>query len=244
MDFTHDKNNITDPRKEDFDDLQNEVSGRETGRRARFLPAGEQSAEAKRKKREEERAFRTQLALLLEDPVYRAKYNGVMNALREAEQATEAALDQIAQMISEAQQALQDMEDRAAKLPDGTLVFRDAHGVVRKADGSVVEDHLVETILWTGNEPDFEAYQTQQGQLSELNQHQRNTELYREDVLGSARDKMLDEDTPPNIDELDQLLDSIQNQLPSNIAAEVKSTLPTTDVSAVIRNIEIPKIDG
>lgn len=112
-------------RRQEFDDLQNEIAGRETGRQARFLPGRNQTSEQERKKREA-RAFQKQLDLLLQDPIYRAKYEKVMDTLRDAERATEAALARLDGLIEDAQSALQDMADRAARLPDGTRVFRDA----------------------------------------------------------------------------------------------------------------------
>ncbi|WP_299919454.1 hypothetical protein [uncultured Roseobacter sp.] len=141
--------------RRDFDDLQNEIAGRETGRRARFLKDGPGSEAAKKKERDTQHRELTRLAQLLNDPVYRAKYDSVLQQLSDAEQATEAAIDKLTDQIDDAQSELNDMMNNAARLPDGTRVFRDADGVVGREDSSVVEDHLADTILWTGNEPSF-----------------------------------------------------------------------------------------
>ena len=201
-------------RKRDFDDLQNELAGRETGRQERFFPGDERSASAERKKQGSEQAFRSMLDMLLADPVYRARYEQVMTRLREAEQATEAALDRISNLIGETEDAVRDMEDRAAKLPDGTMVFRDANGVVRRADGSVVEAYLVDTILWSGNEPSYEDYRAQQDRLADLEESRAEVERYRDDVLGPARDRITDASNPPSLDELDAIMDDIENEMP------------------------------
>lgn len=230
-------------RRQEFDDLQNEIAGRETGRQARFLPGRSRMSEQERKEREA-RAFQTQLDLLLQDPIYRAKYEKVMDTLRDAERATEAALARLDGLIEDAQSTLQDMEDRAARLPDGTRVFRDADGVVRRKDGSVVDDELAETILWRGDEPSYEDWVAGETQLDDLQGHRRDAEGFQNDVLGSARDRMEDEDNPPSLDELDGLLDNIQSQMPSHVAAEIATDMPTADIPTAPSQIAIPKITG
>ncbi len=227
-------------RKQDFDDLQNETADRDVGRHSRFLNEGERTAEIKRKKRDEERAFRTQLERLMQDPVYRAKYVDVMDGLRKAEQTTDAALERIAQTIRALEQDIQDMEDRAARLPDGTLVFRDANGVVRRADGSAVEDHLVETILWTGSEPGFEDYVDARNRLNDIKDSQSEVERYRDDTLGSARDRLTDPDNPPSLDELDGIQDGFMAAMPD----EVRNALPNeaSPPQADLTNVSIPDL--
>lgn len=207
-------------RRQDSDDFQNELAGRETGRQQRFFPDDDRSPRAERKKQGSEQAFRSMLDMLMADPVYRARYEQVMTRLREAEQATEAALDRISDLIAETEDTLQDMEDRAARLPDGTMVVRDANGVVRRADGSVVEAYLVETILWTGNQPSYENYRAQQDRLAGLEESRDEVERYRDDVLGPARDLVTDASDPPSLDELDTIMDDIEARMPSVVHDE------------------------
>ncbi len=113
-----DERDKADRRQRDFDDLQHEMTGRDVGRISRFLPEGDpRSAEAKRRKSERERV-RHQLAMLLQDPIYRARYDDTWDGLRRAEAATDRALDALTEQIALAQSALQQMEDDAAALPD------------------------------------------------------------------------------------------------------------------------------
>ena len=213
--FDFDKAASTVVRKRDFDDLQNELAGRETGRQQRFLPAAdERSPKEERRRHEAGQAYQSMLEVLMADPAYRARYGDVMTRLRNAEQATEAALDRISRMMDDTEDAIQDMEDRAARLPDGTMVFADANGAVRRADGSIVPDHLVETILWTGNEPSYEDYSAQQDRLAELEEAHAEVERYRDDTLGPARDQITDEDNPPSLDDLDDIMDDIETSMP------------------------------
>ena len=230
-------------RRQEFDDLQNEIAGRETGRRARFLPGRSQMSEQERKERDA-RAFQTQLDLLLQDPIYRAKYEKVMERLREAERATEAALVKLDRLIEQNQIALNDMEDRAARLPDGTRVFRDANGAVRQQDGTIVEDELAATILWRGDEPSYEEWRDQSQSLAGLRIQRRETETYQNDVLGSARNRMTDEDDPPSLSELDGILGDMGAKMPDIVREELvqPDAAPTQEIEAV--RIAIPTLAG
>lgn len=232
-----------DRQKRDFDDLQNEIAGRDVPRRARFMPGSEHTSEIERKKREE-RAFRNYLEQLLADPIYRAKYDGVMDALRKAERATQTALDQIAQAIELAQIAVEDMEDRAARLPDGTAVFKDEDGNVRRADGSIVEDHLVETILWSGEEPSYEEYQAQRERLETLTQDEVEVERYRDDVLGSARDKLTDGDNPQDIEGLDDIHRNIIDGMPEAVSERYEVAAETDVKPVATADIALPSLSG
>lgn len=227
-------------RQRDFDDLQNELAGRETGRQERFFVGDDGSPREERKKQGQEQAVRSMLDALLADPIYRARYGEVMNRLREAEQATEAALDRISRMMAETQDTIRGMEDQAARLPDGTLVFRDANGVVRRADGSVVEAHLVDTILWTGNEPSYEDYRAQRERLADLEEARTEVERYRDDVLGPARDRVTDEDNPPSLDDLDDIMEDIETSMPEIVREPAISSSETPDVET--SRIAIPTL--
>lgn len=195
-----------------MDDLQNEIAGRETGRQARFLPEDPRSAEAKRKAREA-RAFRSRLAELLADPVYRETYDRVRLSLGEAERAADAVLLELEAHLRDAEAHLQDIQDRAARLPDGTRVYRDAEGNVRREDGSVVDPVLVDTIIWRDGEPSYEEYMAQQDQLDALRAQHGDVAGYRGD-LGAMRDRVEDPDDPPNLDELEGILADIEAGMP------------------------------
>lgn len=229
-------------RQQDFDDLQNELAGRETGRQERFFPADDRSPKDQRRKHESEQAVRTALDVLLADPIYRARYDEAMTRLRDAEQTTEAALDRIAQMIGETEETIRDMEDRAARLPDGTMVFRDANGVVRRADSSVVEAYLVDTIIWTGNEPSFEDYRGQQDQLAGLEASRTEVEGYRDNVLGPVRDRITDQDNPPSLDALDDIIADIESEMPEIVSDETNLEPPDDPMDLMPTQNALPRL--
>ncbi|AZV79058.1 hypothetical protein EBB79_15050 [Parasedimentitalea marina] len=153
----------------------------------------------------------------LADPIYRAKYNGVMEEIHEVRTATERALDQIADQLAGTLTKIQQMQDAAAHLPDGTRVFRDENSVVRLADGSEVEGYLADTIQWTGLEPSFEDYTQKISERDDLLATQIEVQIYETDVLGAALDKLTDPDDPPTLNELDQILDNSNNAMPDAV---------------------------
>lgn len=231
--------NVMERRKRDFEDYHHELAGVDTGRYQRFLSGSRDTPELERKKRKE-RAFRTLLQELMANPVYRARNEAVMTVLQTAEQATETALDQLQRAIDAAQTDLQDLEARAARLPDQSLVFRDAKGVVRKANGSPVSDDLAATILWTGLEPSFEDHTAQQAHLDALNARLTATRAYQADVLGAARDWMTDPDNPPSLEDLDAIEKRIETEMPS----AVQQHLPEADTEGLSMNVALPSLGG
>lgn len=236
-----DKELVTRQRR-DFDDFQNEIAGRETGRRARFLPNSTRSEEAKRKEREAS-AFRSHLAALLADPIYRAKHDAAMSALTKAETATDTALQHIEDALAEAQTRLETIQDKAARLPDGSRVYKDANGNVHREDGSIVDPVLVDTIIWSGGEPSFEDFRAATNTIDALEQSRRDVEGYQNDVLGPARDRITDEDNPPRLEELDEIIKDIETTMPEIVQEHVpEADDAAPDVTA--SSITLPKFGG
>ena len=240
MEITRDQKELAGIQRREFDDLQNEIAGRETGRRARFLRDGPGSESGKKRKRDAQRAL-TRLAQLLNDPIYRAKHDRVLQVLSDAERATEAAIDQLNAQIMAAHAELDDMMDRAARLPDGTRVFRDTHGVVRREDGSVVEDHLVDTIIWSGTEPSFEGVQATKQRLKDLQSALDDVNRYQNDVLGPSRDRITDPDDPPSLEGLDRIEGDIQSKMPQIVQDQMpEMTASAPDTPS--QSIGLPKL--
>lgn len=241
MEFEHNDRHLDDRRRRDFDDLQNEYAGRETGRMTRFLPQDSNSPEVLRKKRSEA-AYRSLLEILLEDPIYRARYDEVLQALTDAVAATEEALAMIASEIEQAFDAIEDLRGKAARLPDGTRVYRDAKGNIRREDGSIIDDTLAATIIWTGHEPSFEEMQAAADALATLQAQQDELDAFQNNVLGPAQNQMSDQDDPPTLEELDQILTDIDQFMPDRVRFEQESPQPTPAQPATTPKISIPTL--
>lgn len=221
-------NHLDERRRRDHDDLQNESAGRETGRMTRFLTNPEQDPKEIRKKRAE-KATRSLLQTMLLDPLYRARFAAATEALVEASEATERVLSALRAEIDAATQALQEIESTAARLPDGTRVFRDANGTIRRADGSIVEDALAETILWTGDEPDYETVTQQRHRLETLQAEEESVLSFQNEVVGPAQDALNDPDNPPSLEALDEILHDIDSLMPDRVRHERSQEEPVPE---------------
>lgn len=118
-----------------------------------------------------------------------------------------------------------------------------ADGVVRREDGSVVEDHLAETILWTGNEPSFEDVQDAKDRLDGLQAALDAANGYQNDVLGPARDSITDPDNPPTLDDLDDIENYIRSKMPKVVQEQIPQT-ETAAPEVAMQNIGLPKLGG
>ena len=135
-------------RERDFDDQQNEISGRDVGRQQKFLGKDNPNGSAAQRRKNQQAASMTALQVMLaNDSEYAALYNGLNDLLGHAETATELALQQAEQDLSEAQDALSDTMDAANRLPDGTVIFRDADGNVRDENGQLIEGEELDGVV-------------------------------------------------------------------------------------------------
>lgn len=186
------------------DDLQHEIAGRETGRQQRFLTGKFAEQAAEQRKRERTR-FVSELARMLADPAYAARYQAFGDMLTYAE--TEAALALFAAEadLTAARDALEDTEDRANRLPDGTKVFRTADGRVVDADGNSVSDADAAGIVWMDDAPGYDAYVAAKARVAAAQKRADDIRHYQTDVLGHARDRWQDQDDPITQTEMDEL---------------------------------------
>lgn len=217
-------------RQRDFDDLQNEISGADTGRMRKFLsPNDDRTPDGKRKKAEQERMRQT-LADLMRDPEYARLYSELGNRLRDAETQADTALATIQRLLAAAQQEVADMEDSAARDPDGRQVFRYADGRVVYADGSDVAPEIVAGIVWPTNAPSAEDYFAAKTRQQALVDQLRELDTYRNDVLGGIRDRYDSDDPPMSHDDLKDALDEIETLNPAHVVLRQK-TEPNADTA-------------
>ena len=198
-------------RLQDLEDYQNELAGRETGRAARFLPPGARGGQSKERQERERRNWSRLQMLLYTDPAYTALYNDTMDLLTSAEAATEKAL-------ANAEQELSDLLDNAARLPDGRAVFMDGDGNVWTESGKPVDPAKAEGIEWPDDSPSYEEYLKRRQAVDEIRR-------YQVDVLGHARDRMTDPDNPPSTDELEDF----NRQLAAGMPNAVRNFMPAGD---------------
>lgn len=240
---THDDKGIAERRQRDFDDLQNELADRDVGRISRFFNEGEREAVKAARGKGDTTELLTNLQLLLQDPEYAALYERVGEKLREAEIAVERAIERAEARLAQEQAALDDMEQQAGKLPDGTPVFKDAQGRVWTADGREVGKTEADSVVWPGDAPSYEDYIAQR-EKAEAAQERRNELEGYQGRLGGYRDRYEDQNNPPSKDDLkgmekdvDAVMDDVAER---NHSADSKPD-PTFDNTA---DLPLPPISG
>lgn len=240
----HSDTQIAAKRQRDFDDLQLELSGQDTGRMQRFGAGNTNKRMAERKKDEQFSKQLTALQRLLEnDPVYAALHSEVMDLLAKAETAADAALDQAREDLQSAEAGLQDIQEGANQLPDGTRIYKDADGQVWTEDGRLVPKEDLGGVVWKDGAASYEDYLRQKQTIEDAKARIHDIEDYLYKVLGPARGRLTDPDNPPSKDDLDRIKDDILSKAPKNLALE-DNDVAYDDLNSPTANSELkmPKI--
>lgn len=209
----------------DFDDLQNEMSGRDVGKAARFLQNGLNGAASSSKSKQERAEALTRLQLLLNDPAYAALYRETATALADAQRKLESMLERARFEIERNAAAIDDMRDRAARLEGGIQVYRDRDAQVRTEGGRIIADALAAGIIWSGTEPSFEDIQ------ANIERRERLVALEADILTGQAeigemQVAMDDEDDPrtePEMDDFKARAEEIVGNAEQRIEAELQT---------------------
>jgi len=168
--FNEQAGRLRDEREqENFDNLQHTLSGVETGQQTRHgLSKDTGSSVSGKRKSLTDQVFETLEWLLLNNPQYKLAHETFMNSIHEAQQITQTALERVISELTKERVVLDELLESAAKLPDGTKVFKDKNSDVRNQDGEIIPAELAATIQWTGNEPSYEEYQAQTQRIEAL----------------------------------------------------------------------------
>jgi hypothetical protein len=238
------ENAATEKRRlQDFDDLQNELSGNDVGRIQRFL-SPEASALLTDKRNGKQSAAMTALDLmLLDNPHYAEIYHNAMDKMADYENATERALVKLEAKLSDAEADIENTLDHTATLPDGRKVFRDADGQVWDEHQNLIDEATAASIEWQGSEPSYEAYLEQRHRAQELRNSIHDVRVYQTDVLGVLRDKMTNPDHPMSADEIKAGIADAGKRMPEAVQAEMpKDTASPSASSERSNDISIPNL--
>ncbi len=197
-------------------DLNLELIGDPTGRNPRFFAKNHHGVGSESDKKKSERRYRNMLEMLLaEDARYAKLYYEVQDTLNRARQAVDQALTDIHQHLEEAEKTLRIMQDSAARLDDGTMVFRSTvDGHVYTEDGRKLSDDEAQDIEFPENAPNREGYNTQWTKVETAKQQIAEVETYQREVLDPAQERMNDENDPPSLEELKKIERDVQTQKP------------------------------
>ncbi|WP_072377304.1 hypothetical protein [Hyphomicrobium sp. NDB2Meth4] len=231
-------------RREDDADLKAEMAGLPNGKMARFL--GEDHRDERRHGRSSGDARKTEnlsrlQMLLASNPAYARAYTQTLDELGDAEDATDRAIAKAQADLEAAQAQLQRTLDKAAKLPDGTRVFRDARGEVWNERRERVGDEAAAGIEWRGDEPAYEQFLEDSESAKDRLTRLEGLQGFRVDTLGRIRDRMMDRDNPLTEHELHSAQTDMRNGLkrfeiapPVSMRAAIEpvatSSLPVPDL--------------
>mgnify|MGYP001797201881 CR=1 FL=1 len=218
-------------KRQDFEDQQNELAGRETGRMTRFGVGAALAQELKEKERKE-RAYRDALdRLLATDPEYRRLYEELGGRLGKAETAADQTIDAIQDALRAQQDANQDMRDRAPRV-DGKAIFRYADGRVVDEDSNEIDATIAAGIIWPEDAPSAEDYFAGVERENALWTALDEWQAYRDVTLGGIRDSYDDRDNPMTKDDMQKALQDIAVTAPSNPLAQSSEHLASAPLQA------------
>ena len=210
--------------KQDLDDYNDEIAGRDTGRIKRFLSqeARDHLEDGKDGKRQEKLSLLD--ILLMTDPVYAQLYSDVMEKIEEIDRAVNKALMLANQRIDNFETNLADIKGRAQRLGDGTLIYRSQDGAVFSDNGILVSQQEMGDVRWENSNPSWEERREAGEALDSAYRKKEEIEEYRDGTLQHAKDRMNDRDNPPDKDELQDLYDSITNEFPDDVKANMSDS--------------------
>lgn len=220
-------------RVQDFDDLQNELSGNDVGRIQRFLSPEARALLTDKRNGKQSAAMTALDLMLLDNPHYAEIYHHAMDKMADYENATERALVKLEAKLSDAEADIENTLDHAATLPDGRKVFRDADGQVWDEHQNLIDEATAASIEWQGSEPSYETYLGQRHRAQELRDSIHDVRVYQTDVLGVLRDKMTNPDHPMSADEIKKEIEEAEARMPKAVEAEmpkssIKPPIPAT----------------
>jgi len=198
-------------KQRDFDDYNRELAGVGT-RLERFLPKGS-SRDRIEAKHDADRRLQTQLDLLMMNPDFAAAYEAANIAIDDTQKTLNHVMSSTAVNIEHLSDLVQDMEERTAKLEDGTTaVFRDADGRLRTADGHHLSEAETTSLLNPDSILSYESYKDAQDALQSARARQHRYGEIQTDI-DTARDKVKTAKTPEELEAIKKDMEDTQDRI-------------------------------
>ncbi|MED5550654.1 MAG: hypothetical protein VX529_14985 [Pseudomonadota bacterium] len=235
-------------RQQDIDDLNNEMAGRDVGRQHRFLHDRDPQYIEERKREDKHR--HDMLMQLMRDAEYAAAYQRAWDALDNAQDALSEALLENAEETERLAEALDAIEGQAARLPDGSPVFRAADGSLRDADGNRLRsDALPASLTIPEDAPSYEEYASARDALHSARTRGQELARIQTEVIDPARDRVEGGGmTPDEIDAITSRLDDVTDALKQGRIPEIDVEAPTPASpsdhnAAIVAPVTLPSLD-
>lgn len=199
-----------------LDDHNAELSETKAGR---FYTSGVADPNRRNDAREQRnRRADAQLAALqslMSDPEYAALYTETVDAVTQAQIATEAAMMTALETLQQSEDGLTDLQGNAAQLaPSGERVYRDQDGNVYTEDGRKLSEQEAESVVFPEDAPSYEDYLAQKKAAHDARERVESIRRYQ-DRLGGYQNRLNDPDNPLTPDELRGIQEDIEANLVS-----------------------------
>lgn len=192
----------------DFADQQAELGDHNGGKAERFTTATEK---ARRQRARQGRSTEAGLSLhqrLMLSASYHAAYERLGEVLAKAEQAIAGALSQSAERLVALRQAMEAVRENAARLPDGTRVYRDEEGRIWSEDGRNF-DHMGDVIVWPENASGLSDFTGARDAIEA--EIENSARLRRIEIdIGEIRDRYEDDENAMTRDEIEAAMEEAQ----------------------------------
>ncbi len=246
-------------RQQNFDDLQNELSGNDVGRISRFLSPEARALIAETRNGKKSGKLSALDLALMNNTQFAKAYGIAMETLAEAEDVTERVLHRLETQLSDLGVQLKDTQakyqnslDIAATLDDGTKIFRDADGRVWDEHGALVDDAIAASVEWTGLELSREMYLQQRKALDDLSNSIKEVKdsiheirVYQTDVLGNVRAELSDANHSGLVEDVNAAKDRIINRMPASLRDEYKPKAPELEADTTLTfSVAEPNLGG
>jgi hypothetical protein len=227
-------------REEDRRDHERELAGIDIGRDARFHGTefveerrqGRSSASNSQRSAQQQYASRLQM-LLATNPGYAKLYNDTLGDLGDAEAATDRAIAKAQKALDDAQRQLEHTLNRAAKLPDGTRVFRDARGNVWNERGQQVNEAEAAGVEWRGDEPAYEQFLEESESVKDRLTRLEALQGFRVDTLGRIRGEIMDENDPKSPERMERYQEEISDGMKKLSIVETMDSSARLEIAPV-----------
>jgi|AntAceMinimDraft_11_1070367.scaffolds.fasta_scaffold06550_5 hypothetical protein len=208
------KDNDLDHQRLEFFDQQNELAG--AGHKISRFYSEDKTERGKREKASKRNVEQILDALsqMRLDPAYEAAFQAANTAIDDAQTVLDQALLTNSELIT-------DLEDRAAKLPDGRAVFLREDGTGETKDGEIIPIQIMITLDISDDAPTITEYNAARERRRELGG-------FGEDIE-KARTVVNNPTNPASVDKLEDLTKDMDK-----LKREIEGTYnPTADFNSV-----------
>ena len=158
---------------------------------------------------------------LMSNPAYAKLYEDTGKKLLDTRQFLDDAREQLAALRAKANAEHHDILSRAARLPDGTLVFRGEDGRAYLRNGELSDDPNAQDIIWRDDQATLAEIQRSDAQTQKIDAFEGKLNQ-ADQQLGDMTERYEDTDNPLSADELQGMQDDLKD-LQGSLASDLEA---------------------